>query len=101
MYESPIEIRQTSTQYTAIFDKEKDSMILKAVQGVGVNVDKEELLKALKYDRQQYQKGYADGIEEVNERLAEFLVHCDHISPSVFAIIRSFMIDLVKKMGCG
>lgn len=46
--------------------------ILKAVQNVGIVVDKEELLKALKYDRDQYDKGYADGtaaIERVLERL--------------------------------
>lgn len=34
--------------------------IYKAVMKVGVNVDKGELLKALQYDRNQYQKGYAD-----------------------------------------
>ena len=99
MYESPIEVFQSIEMHSGLFDEEKDSMIYKAVQRVGVNVDKDELLKALQYDRQQYQKGYADGIEEVNERLAEFLVQCDHISPSVFAIIRSFMINLVEEMG--
>lgn len=30
----------------------------------GVNVDKEELLKALKYDREQYEKGYRDAKAE-------------------------------------
>ena len=28
---------------------------------MGLDVDREELLKALKYDRGQYEKGYADG----------------------------------------
>ena len=35
---------------------------VKAVQNVGINVDKEELLKALEYDRDQYRKGFADGM---------------------------------------
>ena len=39
--------------------------ILKAVQNVGVNVDKDELLKALQYDRNQYQKGYDDRDSEI------------------------------------
>ena len=39
--------------------------ICKAVQNVGVNVDKEELLKALQYDRGQYQKGYKDRDSEI------------------------------------
>lgn len=39
--------------------------IYKAVQNVGVNVDKDELLKALQYDREQYKKGYNDRDEEI------------------------------------
>jgi hypothetical protein len=35
--------------------------ILRAVQKYGINVDKEELIRALQYDRNQYEKGYADG----------------------------------------
>ena len=40
-----------------------DGEIYKAIQRVGVFVDKEELLKALKYDRGQYDKGFNDGYE--------------------------------------
>lgn len=57
MYKSPIE---------AIFGEIKfdyDNEILKAVQEVGINVDKEALLKALEYDRNQYDKGYREGYE--------------------------------------
>ena len=39
--------------------------ILKAVQKIGVYVDKDELLKALQYDRNQYQKGYDDRGSEI------------------------------------
>lgn len=63
MYESPIEIIQTEMQM------QMDEGILKAVQGVGIDVDKEELLKALAYDREQYSKGYKDGMKEFAERL--------------------------------
>lgn len=35
--------------------------IFEVVMSVGVIVDREELLKALAYDREQYEKGYADG----------------------------------------
>ena len=54
MYESPIDIiyGEIETQF--------ENDVLKAVQRVGVNVNKEELLKALQYDREQYSKGYAD-----------------------------------------
>ena len=41
-----------------------DDKCFKAVFEAGFHVDKEELAKALKYDRDQYDKGYADGYAE-------------------------------------
>ena len=61
-YQSPINIimGQMNTSY--------ENGVFKAVQNVGINVDKDELLKALQYDRRQYQKGYSDRDSEI--------VHC-------------------------
>lgn len=75
MYESPIDIIYGEIQ-TQI-----ENDVLKAVQRVGVNVDKEELLKALQYDREQYSKGYADGLNAnrwipCSERLPEDGKNC-------------------------
>ena len=53
-YQSPIEVIQTQIQ------SQIEGEIYKAVMRVGINVDKDELLKALQYDRDQYQKGYTD-----------------------------------------
>ena len=55
MYKSPIDIiyGQIETQL--------EGDVLRAVQKVGVNVDEHELLRALQYDRNQYNQGYADG----------------------------------------
>ena len=58
-YQSPIEIIQTQMQ------SQIEGDIYKAVMKVGVNVDKNELLKALQYDRDQYQKGYTDRDSEI------------------------------------
>ena len=55
MYKSPIEIIQGELQ------TKMDGAIMKAVQKVGINVDKDELLHALAYDRGQYQLGFRDG----------------------------------------
>ena len=59
MYKSPIELimGQIETQ--------TENYICKAIRNVGVNVDKDELLKALQYDRNQYQKGYNDRDAEI------------------------------------
>ena len=63
MYESPIKIItgniQTQIDIVVIINE-----IYRAVQNVGINVDKEELLKALKYDRGQYEKGFDDGFAQ-------------------------------------
>ena len=58
MYKSPIEV------ITASMQTDLENQILSSVLKTYVSVDKEELIKALNYDRDQYQKGYADGKAE-------------------------------------
>lgn len=41
-----------------------DDFVVRSVINVGLNIDKAELVKALQYDRQQYEKGYADAKAE-------------------------------------
>lgn len=65
MYKSPIEII-TGKMVTRIDDE-----IYSAVQNVGINVDREELIKALAYDRGQYEKGYKDGRKDAFESFHE------------------------------
>lgn len=51
---------------------EVDNNIIKAIQDVAVDVDKDELIKALAYDRNQYDKGFSDATPKwisINERL--------------------------------
>lgn len=79
MYKSPVTIT-----YDAVHDViskmevNTDERIYKAILNVGITVDKEELIKAIEYDRHQYEAGYADGKEDgkprwipVSERLPE------------------------------
>ena len=58
-YESPIEIIMGQMNMTL------EDNICKAVQNAGITVDREELLRALRYDRDQYRKGYADRDREI------------------------------------
>lgn len=62
-YVSPItvELRQIQRQL--------DNLILNEIRKYDVKVDKEELVKALKYDRNQYEKGYAQGRQETAEKI--------------------------------
>ena len=72
-YKSPIELIAGNLQ-TQI---ENDAV--KVVQSYGFNVDKAELEKALKYDRNQYDKGYAAGSRNaprwipIGERLPDYM----------------------------
>lgn len=67
MYESVI------TNAIKSIDSEIDNGILKVVMEHGIIVDKEELIKALKYDRKQYDKGYKDGYKDGIKKLCDRL----------------------------
>lgn len=64
-YKSPIEVflQEAKLNY--------ENSIYNAVQEYGIKVDKEELIKALRYDREQYIAGYNDAIKELMEILTD------------------------------
>lgn len=61
-YESPITV--LTEELTSKVPEELDNQIVGAILRVGIVVNKDELLKALKYDREQYDKGYKDGFDD-------------------------------------
>lgn len=63
MYKSPIEIKLNDLVSDAV--EKTDEYIVKYVQQIGVNVDKDELIKALRFDRGQYKKGWNDRDAEI------------------------------------
>ena len=74
MYESPINII-ISKLCTNL-----ESDCVKSVQRYGFDVDKEELAKALNYDRKQYEKGHTDGYNKAIDDFAEKLnAKCDRM----------------------
>lgn len=63
MYESPIKLFFPKLEEEICnIAKKQDEMVFDAVAKVGVTVDRDELLRALQYDRDQYDKGFNDGI---------------------------------------
>ena len=77
MYESPIDLLMSNIQ-TQIIEQQEEA-IYKAVFDIGVNVKKDELFRALAYDRNQYEAGYKDGKADaaprwipVTERLPKY-----------------------------
>ena len=68
MYKSPIEL------ITSQMTMEYENNILKCVQKIIPNIDKNELIKALHYDRNQYRNGYVDGATEFADRLKKWFI---------------------------
>ena len=68
MYKSPIDelINDVVT--------EEENAVVRAVVKCGINVDKDELVKALAYDRGQYEKGYADAKAELITEREVYLI---------------------------
>lgn len=65
-YESPItSLTQISTELNEGIDKQ----IYTAIQHVGIDINKEELIKAINYDRNQYETGYKNGYKKAKEDL--------------------------------
>lgn len=60
-YQSPISLEIDIERIADEIITNRDEAIVKYVNKIGVTVEKDELIKALKYDREQYEKGYADG----------------------------------------
>lgn len=69
-YTSPIQLIMNDFQ-TAV----KNEMI-KVIQNLEIKVDTDELEKALKYNRNQYEKGFADGRERKHAKYIGWSLSC-------------------------
>ena len=86
MYESPI--NQILGEMQITYENE----CLKAVQSVGFDVNKEELTKALMYDRNQYEKGCSDGYNKAIDDFAEMV--CEKVE-SFTTVISGIKADVL------
>jgi hypothetical protein len=67
MYNSPITLYETAVQ--TIMEERENAIFAKVQSSLEVDVDKEELLRALQYDRDQYDRGFADGYMNAKQEL--------------------------------
>jgi hypothetical protein len=67
MYDSPIDLYVSDISHQIM--KQQDEQIYQAVVHFFPDVKREELLKALRYDRGQYEAGYADGKRDAMDEL--------------------------------
>lgn len=71
-YVSPITVAIEKQAEQFKIDVKKS--VLKAVYNIGVFVDKEELIRALNYDRNQYDVGYLAGKEDTAKEIFNELI---------------------------
>lgn len=89
MYEAPIRLFEQVINAQNI---QIENGIMRAVRSYGIDIDKEELIKALRNERDQYSKGYADGIILFAERVVTELLenysaeYCHWIDDAVYKI---------------
>ena len=93
MYKSPIDVIQEQMRLDV------DNAIYKAVQTVGINVDREELIKALQYDRNQYDKGYEDGCKDAAKEVIQWIKRNGTLQYGGYVIHDSTIEQMCKKFG--
>ena len=86
MYESPIKIIESTIDsiYKDIVKKKDDAIFAEIQSSFGVDLDREELIRALQYDRNQYYKGYADGKADAEAALVR-CKDCKHRKEKICA----------------
>lgn len=72
MYEPIGTIHTMVDEISNQLKKEQDDYIMECIHKIGFDVSKEELVKALNYDRQQYELGYSDRQGEIIEIIESF-----------------------------
>lgn len=88
MYESPIKVFCTNTE----LQKLEDEAVFRAVRNLGFLIDKDELIRALRYDRDQYDKGYRDAMDSVVK--CEECRHQDDCTRQLTLIVRNHVLEM-------
>lgn len=83
MWDSPINITEIQDSFVSEIKNRTEEMVFTEIKRIGIDVDKEELIKALTYDRNQYEKGYADGYAEAIREFSGKLIDLANEFPTV------------------
>lgn len=73
MYEPPVTLSFKQKEVSCHCNEELDNIIVEYIHEVGIDVNKDELIKAMQYDRNQYDKGYQDGYEAAKLKYEKML----------------------------
>lgn len=99
-YESPIRM------IVGEMETKMEADTMSVIQRYGIDVDKDELIKALNYDRQQYEKGYSDRgkmivpvVLEMNEghAIRQINAYLDKATQTIYA--NSITVECAEAVG--
>ena len=95
MYKSPIDVIQTLTNnldnfYDKVNAELEKEVVYRVRMETKINIDKDELFKALRYDRAQYEEGYADGHKDGYDK--GFHDAVEHLKKSVEEIYNDVLL---------
>lgn len=81
MYESPLHLLIESyvKDIQEKQNKEIEEYTYNYIQTIGIDIDKDELIKALNYDRNQYEKGYREGYQQALRRVSSVFADDEYI----------------------
>ena len=73
MYDAPINLfEQFDTMMKDVVEQQENAIYAEIVKSTGIQIDKQELIRALNNDRNQYEKGYMDA-RSAYHRTAEWI----------------------------
>lgn len=94
MWESPINVMEIQDSFVSEIKEKTEEMVFTEIKRIGIDVNKEELIKALQYDRNQYEKGYADAIDDFAERLRNMATNNEY---GIYAVLSPREIDEIAE----
>lgn len=102
MYKSPITVNMMDELTQRFIEQTEDGIVAKVREVMHIDIDKDELAKALKYDRYQYEHGYANGRMDghasgYKERDDE-IVRCGECKHGT--IMKNYLGDEMVQCGC-
>ena len=71
MYDCPISMQTDGLEL--MIREEREKSIVRAVQKIGIDIDKESLIEALNHDRKRYEEAYQKGWDECKKHYEDKL----------------------------
>ena len=100
MYDPIVKIYEANS----LFNEHIENEVYSLIKRYNIDVDKDELIRALDYDRKQYDIGYADGVRDFYAKLIDkvvtiFRVRCGETEPSLgYSIYREELDEILNEL---